>query len=489
MQSILDRVRRPGRFVVAGAPPGHDAHTIAAIAQATGGPVLVVARDDVRMTELEEGLGFFAPTLARLCFPAWDNLPYDRVSPNPELVSRRLNTLVTLAGEGALAGPLVVVTTVSALLQRLPPRQAVAGSVLALKPGDRLGPEALVAHLVRVGYVRDETVTIRGELAARGGIVDVFPPGYAEPLRFDYFGDELETIRTFDSGNQRTTGRIEQARIEPVTEVMLDDAVIERFRLSFRALAGAVEADHPLYAAVSAGRRYSGMEHWLPLFYERLETLFEFLPEAPVILDHQAEEARDARLALITDYYQARRQADGGRFGATGAAYHPVPPEAAFMSAEEWQARGAIVAVGRLSPFAPPPDVAGHLDAGGRPGLDFAEARQRGDVNVFDLVAARIGEHQGEGRRVLIAAVTAGSRDRLLSVFAGHGLARPKLAPSWPEAKALPAKAAGAVVLPLDRGYVTPRLAVIAETDILGERIARRAARRIRPENFLTEAS
>lgn len=489
MQSILDRVLRPGRFVIAGAPPGHDAHAVARIAESIGGPVLVVARDDLRMAELEEGLAFFSPTLARLCLPAWDNLPYDRVSPNPEIVSRRLNTLVSLAGAATARGPLLVVTTVSALLQRVPPRRALEGSVLALKPGDRLGPEALVAHLVRAGYVRDETVTIRGEFAARGGIVDVFPPGYAEPLRFDYFGDEMEAIRTFDSASQRTTGRIEAARIEPVTEVILDDGVIERFRLSFRALAGAVDADHPLYAAVSAGRRYSGMEHWLPLFYERLETLFDYLPGAPVILDHQAEEARDARLALIADYHQARRQADQGRFGATGAAYHPVPPEAAFMSAEEWDARAETTPVARLSPFAPPPDVDGMLDAGARPGLDFAEARQRGDVNVFDLVRARIGEHRKESRRVLVAAVTAGSRDRLLSVFADHGLPGPKPVGSWPEAKALPTRTPGAVVLPLDRGYLTAKLAVIAETDILGERIARRAGRRIRPENFLTEAS
>ena len=490
MQSILERVRRPGRFVIAGAPPGHDAHAIAWIAEKIGGAVLVVARDDVRMTQIEEGLAFFAPKLPRLCFPAWDNLPYDRVSPNPELVSRRLNTLVSLAGEAPAEAPMAVVTTVSALVQRVPPRDILAGAALSLKLGDRLKPEDLVAHLVRVGYVRDETVTIRGEFAARGGIVDVFPPGYAEPLRFDYFGDELEAIRTFDSGSQRTTGRVETARIEPVTEVILDDGVIERFRLSFRALAGAVEADHPLYAAVSAGRRYAGMEHWLPLFYERLETLFDYLPDAPVVLDHQAEEARDARLALIADYYQARKQADEGRFGATGAAYHPVPPEAAFMSASDWDARAEASAVARLSPFAPPPDMPGQLDAGGRPGLDFAEARKREDVNVFDLVRARIARASAGGPRGCWSPRSPPARatgcSRCSPTMAWPG---PKTVGSWPEAKALPARAAGAVVLPLDRGYLTPKLAVIAETDIFGERIARRAARRIRPENFLTEAS
>ncbi|MBL8660520.1 MAG: transcription-repair coupling factor [Rhodospirillales bacterium] len=489
MRDLIDRLRKPGRCAVAGAPVGHDAHVLAAVAKEIDRDVLFVARDDLRMAQMNEGLAFFAPDIDRLGIPAWDNLPYDRVSPNPEVVSRRLDSLVRLAMGNATRQPRIVLTTVSALLQRVPPRGALADATMVVRRGDRLAPEALTAFLVRSGYARDEAVTVPGDFAARGGIVDVFPPGVAEPLRFDFFGDELETIRTFDSASQRTTGRIDGVRLDPVTEVVLDDAAIERFRRAYRALAGAVESDNPLYAAVSAGRRHVGMEHWLPLFYERLETLFDYLPEAPVFLDHQAEEARDARLELIADYYEARRQADAGRFGATGAPYYPVPPEAAFLTEQEWDARAGAVAVARLWPFAPPPETTDMLDAGGRPALDFAQARQRSDLNVFDEVATRIKGHRGEGRRVLVAAASNGSRDRLLSVFADHNVSKPDKADDWPHVLSLPAKAVCAIVLPLDRGFTTSKLAVIAETDILGERIARRAARRVRPENFLTETS
>ncbi len=438
---------------------------------------------------MDEGLAFFAPDVDRLGIPAWDNLPYDRVSPNAEVVSRRLHSLVRLATANAEARPRIVLTTVSALLQRVPPRAVLATAGMSVRRSDRLAPGDLAAFLVRAGYTRDETVTMPGDFAARGGIVDVFPPGVVEPLRFDFFGDELESIRTFDPASQRTTGQTDFMCLAPVTEVVLDDAAIERFRLAYRALAGAIDPNNPLYSAVSAGRRYAGMEHWLPLFYERLETLFDYLPAAPVIFDHQAEEAREARLELIADYYEARRQADNGRFGVTGAPYHPVPPEAAFLSSGEWDARAENTAVARLSPFAPPLETRDIQDAGGRPALNFALDRQRSGVDVFAEVDARIRGHRTEGRQVLIAAASAGSRDRLLSVFGDHNVLKPEKVDSWPQVWSLGARAFAAMVLALDHGFTTPKLAVIAETDIFGERISRRSAKRVRPENFLTEAS
>ena len=384
-----------------------------------------------------------------------------------------------------------MLTTVSALLQRVPAREVLAGAAMSVACGDPLAPEALIAFLVRSGYARDETVTMPGDFAARGGIVDVFPPGVVEPLRFDFFGDELETIRTFDSASQRTTGRIEFVRLEPVTEVFLDDAAIERFRLAYRALAGAIDPDNPLYAAVSAGRRHAGMEHWLPLFYERLETLFDYLPAAP---GHPRPAGRrgargpvraDRRLLRSPPPGRCRPLRRDRRALLSGVAGSRVHDRRRVGRPRRRRRHGSAVALRA---------TAGErrtvLDAGGRPGLDFAQARQRSDVNVFDDVAARIKGHRREGRRVLIAAVSAGSRDRLLSVFADHSVPRPEKAATWPDAQEL--RRQGRRRRSSWRWIAasrTPKLAVIAETDILGERISRRAARRVRPENFLTEAS
>ncbi|MGF1640754.1 MAG: transcription-repair coupling factor [Rhodospirillales bacterium] len=482
-------LKRDGRTLICGAPEGHDALVIGALAGTLEDGVLFVARDDVRLSRMADGLAFFAPRVRRLEFPAWDCLPYDRVSPNAEIVSRRIDTLSRLLDGGDGRAGRVVLTTVSAVLQRVPPRAALAGASLTAARGDRLDPATLIAFLERNGYVRSETVMEPGEYAVRGGIVDVYPPGCADPLRLDFFGDELDGIRSFDSASQRTIAKGHAVAIRPVSEVGLDSESVARFRTAYRALFGAVGADDPLYGAVSAGRRHAGMEHWLPLFHPHLDTLFDYLPGAAVILDHQAEQARDARLELIADYYGARRTANVGAFAGLAPPYSPVPPERLFLDREAWDARLADRTVGRLSPFAAPEDAPEAVDAGGRPGVDFAEARLKPDVNVFDVLAARLADHRRRGRRTMIAAASRGSRDRLATVLGEHGIAGLTPVDGWAAAVRLKGEAVALAVLDLERGFTTPELAVITEHDVLGDRMMRRGARRKRAETFLTEAS
>ena len=479
----------PGkRLLIAGAPAGHDAVVIGEIARNAGRCVVVIAQDDVRLAGLAEALAFFAPDIERLEFPAWDCLPYDRVSPNPEIVGQRIDTLSRLSS-GMANQPCILLTTVSAALQRVPPATEVAGRAIVIRRGDRLDPANLVEQLTHLGFARVETVADRGDYAVRGGIVDLFPPRYDEPLRLDFFGDEVDGIRTFDVASQRTIARLESCTLLPVSEVVLDDETIKRFRVSYRSLAATNAADDPMYGAVSAGQRYAGLEHWLPLFYERLQTIFDYVPDAPVILDERAEEARDRRLAMIAEYYAARRELGVGRFSDAAIAYNPVPIDRLFLDAADWETALARHGVGVLSPFLAPAQADRVIDAGGRVGLDFTEARRRPDLNVFDALAQRIGEHQEAGQRVLIAAVSRGSRDRLAAVLREHKIANVKQIEGWGEARKLDKRAIALAILALDRGFVTQDLAVIGEQDILGERMVRRGARRSRPENFLIEAS
>src|SRR5947207_1766064 len=143
--------------------------------------------------------------------------------------------------------------------------------------------------------------------AARGGIVDLYPAGAAQPIRLDFFGDTLESLRSFDPLTQRSSGALDGFTLRPVSEVLLDDTAIHRFRTRYREQFGAVGGDDTLYESVSAGRRHAGMEHWLPLYYETLETLFDYLPQAAVSFDYQADEARRHRLEAIADFYAARQ--------------------------------------------------------------------------------------------------------------------------------------------------------------------------------------
>ena len=482
---------RPGRVRLAGAPEGFDALALAVMVREAPGVHLHIARDEQRMTRAAEALRFFAPDAEVIELPAWDCLPYDRVSPNGEVLARRIATLVRLASGSADGRRRLVLTTVSAVLQRVPPRQRLAAAVYPVRVGDRIDLEHLLAFLTGNGYARAGTVREPGEFAVRGGIVDIFPPGCAEPLRLDLFGDELEGLRSFDSVSQRSSGARDSVTLMPVSEVILDEAAIRRFRGRYRELFGAVRGDDPLYESVSAGRRYAGLEHWLPLFHERLETMFDYLGDAALTLDDQAEEAVAARLELIADYYEARRgvlDAASKRRDDQGApVYKPVPPELLYLTANDWEGLLGARAVGQLTPF-PAPEAAA-IDLGGRRVRDFTEARARRDLLLFDAVRERVVAEVKAGRRVVFAASTSGARERLAGLLGEHGVADLVEARTWADVERLPAGAVALVVLGLEHGFAADGLTVYAEQDVLGERLIRPPRRGRRAEDFITEVS
>ncbi len=475
-----------GRITVAGAPEGHDAYVLGDLVAAGVVPSLLhVCRDDGRMARMAAALAFFHPGVETLSLPAWDCLPYDRVSPNPDIISRRIDTLTRIADETRAR---VVLTTVNAALQRLPPRKLFADRVLRLGAGGRMPLDRLISFLARNGYARTDTVREAGEFAIRGGIVDLFPSGAAAPVRRDFFGDTIEGLRSFDALTQRTTGALAAAVLRPVSEVLLDEDAIQRFRSRYREQFGTVADDDPLYEAISAGRRYVGMEHWLPLYYENLETLFDYLPHAPVTLDPVADDHRRDRLEQIADFYVARQGvAQAARGGAP--VYRPVQPKQLFLDEAEWGAALASRRVGALTPFAPPEGTASAADAGGRPGHDFATSRANQSINLFDAVRDHVVDEREHGRRTLVAAYSLGSAERLKSLLRDHGVANAALVERWQDFAPLPADAVGLAVLAVERGYRFADMALVTEQDILGDRLARPPRRRANYQDFIAEVT
>ncbi len=470
-----------------GAPEGFDALLIARRRREHTGTVLHVARDDGRMARLAETLAFFAPEVEVLRFPAWDCLPYDRVSPNAAVVSERISTLARLTE--AARRPRVVLTTVNALVQRVPPQMVFAGAAFELRAGATVRPERLVAFLEGNGYGRADTVMEPGEYAVRGGIVDLFPAGEPDPVRLDLFGDTIETLRRFDAATQRSTDTLDALVLRPVSEVPLDPEGIARFRTGWRELFGQGAAEDPLYLSVTQGRRHPGMEHWTPLFHEAMETLLDYLPSPAVTMDHQVDEVLAGRLEMIADHHDARRMPP--RDGEVP--YRPLPPERLYLDRAGWDAMLSGVPLLALSPYGRPDGAAG-VDAGGRPGAVFTQAGQPASGNVFAQLGAQMVSAAGQGRRTTVAAWTRGSRERLAALLRENGL-RAQVAESWAEAERLPQSVpgtppvAGLVTLPLERGFVAEGLAVVAEQDLLGTRISRPARRRKRADQFIAEAT
>ena len=471
----------PGVVEVGGAPEGFDATLVADLVARAAGPVIHVARDDRRAAALADALRIVAPDLPILRYPAWDCLPYDRVSPNPEIAANRMAALSALAD--GLASPAVVLTTVNAALQRTPARETVRAASFSAVVGGRVNLDDLLGYLARMGFNRTATVSEPGDFAVRGGIVDIFAPGAEGPVRLDLFGDVLDGLRRFDPETQRTVEKVQRLDLAPASEVILDEPSIARFRTRYRETFGAVGLDDALYAAVSAGRKHQGMEHWAPFFHERMATLFDFLPGAPVTLDHHVADAIDARLEQIRDYYDARRSGSGSGMGVP--AYKPVAPEMLYLDQPGWAAALEGRPVRRFDANRRPPGP-GIIDAGGRIGRSFAPERQQDGVNLFDVLVEHIRARRSAGP-VVMASWSEGARDRLSTLLKDHGLRGAVLTESWAAVEHKKPGGVHLMVWPLDQGFETPGLTVISEQDVLGDRLVR-APRRKRAENFIAEA-
>ena len=467
---------------------GDLARATAARPDAPAVSLLMVCRDGPRMQAVESALGFFAPDVEVLSLPAWDCQPYDRASPNAAIVARRMSVLARLARVTGRDKPAILLTTVNAALQRVPAKEVVAAQSLSVAPGNMVSMDGIIQWLEINGFLRSATVRDTGEYAVRGGIIDMFPPGLDLPVRLDFFGDTLESLRTFDPETQRSVSQMRQLEFVPVSELQLTTESIRRFRLGYVAAFGASTKGDTLYEAISEGRRSPGHEHWLPLFHDHLDTLFDYLPGTPVVLEPLAEEAVKERFAQFADYYQARREAlDMPAAGTMQAIYKPLPPDQLYLTADEWQGRLHERGLARLSPFAVP-DAPGVIDIGSRRGHSFAAERAT-DANLFDAVNAHVRSLQDTGKTVVIAAWTEGSRERLGHVLRDHGLDRVETVGSWAKALALDARTTGLAILGLETGFETDAVAVLAEQDILGERLVRPRRSAKRAQNFIAEVT
>lgn len=445
-----------------------------------------VARDGRRMQRMVEIVEQLMPGHQLLTLPAWDCLPYDRVSPNGVTIAARMTTLSTLAAGGAKGA--IVLTTVNALVQKLPPREVVAGMSFAAAAGQVVDSEKLIAWAAGNGYLRVPTVRETGEYAVRGGLVDLYPAGVESPLRFDFFGKQLETIRTFDPDSQRTTGNLKRIALAPMSEVLLSEEAIRRFRARYTTMFGGNTVDDPLYAAVSSGQRYPGVEHWTPFFYDELDHIAGYTEDAPFVFDDQAREAFADRQTQISDYYQAREDARHEKQSSQGAApYKPVPPAQLYEMERAPYALAPDKGVVQLSPFAAP-DMKKADDAAGRVAPSFAAERQAQDVNLFEAVVKLFRAERKKARKTIIACWSEGSRDRMAQVLADHGLEHPRLAENWRDAETTSPETTALVVLGLETGFQTDDMLVLSEQDILGERLLRPQKRR-KASDALTEAA
>jgi transcription-repair coupling factor (superfamily II helicase) len=468
-------------LTLASVPAGFLPWLMADLARASPKRAVFIASDDAAMRAMVDAAGYFAPELEVVTFPAWDVLPYDRASPSLRIQAERIAALHRLQQKPGAAQ--LLVTTANAATQRTLTPFRIRQLVAKLAPGERIDRDQLATKLNANGYQRVDTVAEAGEFAIRGGLIDLFPTGEDYALRLDFFGDEIENVRRFDPADQRTIDRIDGFTLMPASEALLDEESIKRFRSRYREAFGATATGDPLYEAVSEGRRLAGMEHWLPLYEDKLSTLFDHLgDDAVVVRDFGSSAAADQRFEAIDDYFANRQRAMTAQPGS----YRPIEPARLYFAADEW--RDAIDAqpVHLATPFAAP-ESEKSLDFAVEAARDFAPERAQ-NANVYEAVVKHVGKLKRAGRKIVLASYSGGARERLSNLLKDHGLKGFRPVETWQEALGQADSASAAlIVLPLDHGFSTPDVALLTEQDMLGDRLVRRRKRRKQADAFLNE--
>ena len=480
------------KITISSVADGYDAFLLKDFCQGTKQDVLYIVSDGITLERTAEFLHFIAPELKILKFPAWDTVPYDRVSPNVNIIAERIAVLAELTENPSPKHPRVIISSIGAVLQKLPPRKIFLNAMREIKTGGKLNFNDFIHYAVINGYNRVEQVYEPGEYAVRGDILDIFPVGTKEPLRIDLFDDEVEKIRTFDVMSQRTTGELQSYCFQVMNEVVVDNNTIKNFRTKYREAFGADGQKDELYEAISNGQKYMGMENWLPFFYEEpLLTLFDYLPMAKVITGKSIDEAARAKCDSIADYYHARLEALQVKSSNEVDTYRPVPPEQLYLNDDELHHLLKQKKTISLTPMSIPSsdDV---LNIGVLPGRDFSHARQISASEVYSELKDYLSENRKLRR--IICCSTEGSRERLFSLMTEHKIEELAFSADWADAvKKASAKQVAMAVVDLNQGFRcvsdihNDGWCIISEQDILGERHTRRTAKKASSKDFIAD--
>lgn len=450
-------------------------------------PLLYIAADGKNLRQTAMMLRLLNPEAKVLEFPAWDTVPYDRVSPNSSVVAARIHALSDiLFHEGEQ--PLIVVSSIGAAMQYLPPKKIFLNAKKQIKKGGKLDFNAFLHYASINGYMRVEQVMEAGEYAIRGDIIDIFPSGSDNPLRIDLFDDEIERIRTFDAVSQRTIGELESYDFDVAGEVVLDENTIRNFRSRYREEFGADGLHDELYEAVSNAKKYIGMENWLPLFYEQpLPSLFDYLPNAFIFCGRNYNDALHAKNESINDYYSARMEALSVKnYAAEVENYRPLKPEFLYFSEQSFEQKLKDVHACFLSALSLNENTEVR-DARCVPARDFAHERNISNASVYEKLHEYLNEN-GRLKRMIFV-YSEGSRERLCNLMSEYGIKNIEKADNWQQAEQISSRKKIAIIIgELAHGFKTDEYCLISEQDILGERINRKA-KKVTAKDFIEDVS
>ena len=460
-------------------PEGSEPLLINEISENLDKNILIIAKDLKRYQQLKDGLEFFLNKDV-LFYPQWDCVPYDRISPNKLITSKRLETLSRLSNEKNKTK--IVLTTIQASCQRTLSLDDVKNKFISLKPGEVIDVNNLVNFFVSNGYEKTSTVREHGEFSVRGGIIDFYSP-LNKPIRLDLFGNTIDSIKSFDLISQRSLELLKEIFIYPASEVILNDKTIENFRINFNKKFGSQKEKVKIYDSISEGISYPGMEHWLPFFYNQTGLIFDYLDKPIILLDHLYDSSLEDFLDTINDHFQSRKDYDENRLSKVENKYFSIEPSNLYQNKDEYNnnlySRNCI----RISQFKKPDAI----NLNGKTSSKYSNIKSnRNDSSGYENLKSDILDFTKNNKKIIIACSSLGSSERVSKILINNGvLSDFKNLDSF---KNIDQKKIYLTVLNLNSGFHFDDYVFISEQDIFGEKFYR--PRKVRKaENFIREIS
>ncbi|RPJ42472.1 MAG: hypothetical protein EHM27_02840 [Deltaproteobacteria bacterium] len=477
-QPLLDFLKNKGSvFAVSGLKGSSPAYLLSQIAPRVQAPILFLTLDEPRAEQRAEEIRFFAdPVQKVLLYPSWDVKPFQNISPSPEVLGQRWEVRNSLS---RFEGPLCVVLSLPAILEKVPPRETARRFVIAVLPGREFQREDLIARLRGLGYTRVNVVAQKGEFAVRGYVLDVFSPASLHPLRIEFFGDRVESVRTFDPDTQRSLQDLEEAVILPVKEVLFFPEFQETAAASLQKKSEGKEtppgAIPELLEKVKEGISFGGVDNYLPLFYPVLESLLDYLPpETLLVLEDPPE--LDDRLSQVWEEIRENWQEQAGQ-----GEFWPAPEEL-FLSREDFSGFTGLfsrIVLQGLEMGDPLSEKAGiRLETESNERLRSDLLSSKSEEGILHLLAQRIRTGSEKGISTLLPCSNLHAAERLQEMLENHGLS-PNLS-AKPFSAWTPADSSGwqgtLILGNLHRGFSFPKagLTIITESELFGEKRPRK---------------
>lgn len=427
---------------------------------------MAVVSQETQAELLVKQLQKLSPEKKVLWLQGWDCLPYDHISPSSDVMAKRIDALTSLLEEEV---PFCLALSAQSLIQYVPPPVSLLGETLSLRVESKIARDKLIDFLQNKGFQRSTTVYEVGEFAIRGGIVDIFPASFSNPLRIDFFGEEIEKIRIFDPMSQKTIGELNGFSIKPITEILLTKKGIDIFQDKYNEVFKNSLQD-PLYKAISDGRNYAGQEHYLPLFYQTVAKITDYVPAyCSVIFDHNVTQAVKEHISLINNYYQARLDPVFNNSNS----YPPLHPQYLYWRDNEYQ---DFIKGFQIIDFM---EWSEHCEE--LPDLSFARKQGELFIKLKEIVNTN-------SKQIIIVSQSEGTRQRIEQLLKDNEISRILPVSTFPPPNASK-DYIYSLVFPLNHGFITKDQIVVSDFDILGEKTNKKNISKQKTEQFFQEAS